>query len=312
MDNKTYNSTEFKNLIIKAIGNAPKSHFAQRAGLSAQRIHNLLNDENNSVPRISTLKKLANASDNVSLIEYAKACGYTESDIYKVKKTVINNRAFLDDARRNDLAIRDLLAGITELAQRNAVYYSIEEFIDTFCDLYNEETYTFNMETRLKTYTSLSLVKNVYYYGVEATWETENTKNMVPFLILATPINDGKPGKERAVIYDAVFNPEGIAQIVTSYDHILKDTEGNLSTDEYIYIQMNKNPSNVFVKPSSEAESVFKEISRELKKRINGTLTNEAIYMLTANYIERYWMKDPDHRKKSAMQSAEYIIDNLS
>ena len=75
-----YNNTEFRELLVKAIGTSSKQEFSRRAGMMPQQLSRYLREDYRSRPSSSTLKKISEAANDPMLYErLLKACGYEET-----------------------------------------------------------------------------------------------------------------------------------------------------------------------------------------------------------------------------------------
>ena len=128
-------------LIRKAIGNRTQKEFAQTSGLSQYNITRILtNKYNTSVPRRSTLRMIANASEGrVTYEELLEACGYTVEGVQtSADQEEILKKSERDEVEKASLATAaDVCEGLSTLAGSAARYDSLEDFIDTVTMLYS-------------------------------------------------------------------------------------------------------------------------------------------------------------------------------
>ena len=130
-----YNNTEFRKLLMTAIGSGTKQDFAERAGMTAPQLSRYLREDYRSRPSRTTLEKIATASGKEAILtDLLKACGYdvTEAD----------NRTTRSIEERAELNAAELRSGLKELTSGVGIYSSLEEFFDAYRMLFSTETLT--------------------------------------------------------------------------------------------------------------------------------------------------------------------------
>ena len=136
--------TQFKSLLLKAIGDMTRASFAETAGVTPEYISRSLKDGPINKPTRSTLKKLAAASaGKVSYEEFLQSCGYelTEND----KATP--GRPDLPDGLRINRCVKELIKGFTSLGNKS-IYPSFEDYLDDIKLLYSTEDIEFDVSER--------------------------------------------------------------------------------------------------------------------------------------------------------------------
>ena len=119
MGNK-FNLDEFRKLLKEAIGDSTQNNFAEMAGISSFNISRLLNNDEVSAPRKSTLLRIADASNGrVTSEQLFNSCGYEVSD---------NKRVDRDNVDEVVLSLRD---GIESASGKSFKYSSIKTMLET-------------------------------------------------------------------------------------------------------------------------------------------------------------------------------------
>ena len=127
-----YNNTEFRELLVKAIGTSSKQEFSRRAGMMPQQLSRYLREDYRSRPSSSTLKKISEAANDPMLYErLLKACGYEETPAMIRKGKPFEERALLN--------AMDIKTGLEELTKGVSIYTSIEEFVRAYEMLFSSE-----------------------------------------------------------------------------------------------------------------------------------------------------------------------------
>lgn len=181
----------FKDYMTRAIGDRTKAEYARAVGMSPQRLNTLLNNPT-SVPTIATLKKLAMAAQNdITLMDLASAVGYLPEDVYKEDKVMSKRveRASLGADGRNELAEKDLLDALADIAGSFKRYKDIQEVIDTFNLVYSVEDYTFEILDPVEEECTVLIGgsglcnRTAQVYPIIAKWNICNTENLIPFVL---------------------------------------------------------------------------------------------------------------------------------
>lgn len=66
-----------------------------------------------------------------------------------------------------------------------------------------------------------------------------------------------------------------------------------------------------FTKPTKEQQLLFSAVNRELKKRSEGRLSDEARYMLVSNFVSNYDFTNSALAHKSAGGWADMLLSEL-
>lgn len=123
-----FNAEEYQELLRKAIGSRTQKEFAEIAGLSPFNLNRMLNDDSSSlsVPRKSTLKKIADAAEGrVTEAQLLWACGY------EVQQNPMSMSDTLTPQEKNLVIANRYKDGLEKLAGSAMKYSSVNEFLDT-------------------------------------------------------------------------------------------------------------------------------------------------------------------------------------
>ena len=122
-----FNAENYQELLRRAIGHRTQKDFAVIAGLSPFNLNRMLNDEPSSlsVPRKSTLKKIAEAAEGrVTEAQLLYACGYAMQQAPSISDDLTPQEKNLEIASRYK-------SGLEKVAGSAMKYSSVNEFLDT-------------------------------------------------------------------------------------------------------------------------------------------------------------------------------------
>ena len=122
-----FNAENYQELLRRAIGHRTQKDFAVIAGLSPFNLNRMLNDEPSSlsVPRKSTLKKIAEAAEGrVTEAQLLYACGYAMQQALSISDDLTPQEKNLEIASRYK-------SGLEKVAGSAMKYSSVNEFLDT-------------------------------------------------------------------------------------------------------------------------------------------------------------------------------------
>ena len=125
----SFNAERYQELLRKAIGSRSQKDFATIAGLSPFNLNRMLNDDlsNVSIPRKSTLRKIAEASEGrVTEAQMLDACGY----VVQVVPVIAKSDDKTPEEKNFEIASR-FKAGLERVAGSAMKYGSLQDFCDT-------------------------------------------------------------------------------------------------------------------------------------------------------------------------------------
>lgn len=130
---KNYNIKQFRELLKKAIGDRTQKEFASVAGLSHTNLNRMLNTDNNGVPALSSLEKIAQASQGrVTFHQLRHACGYETKDDNVIPKDDDTNILNVPDGAKNCVSsVMKLKSALSRLCGHAQKYGSIENMLET-------------------------------------------------------------------------------------------------------------------------------------------------------------------------------------
>lgn len=247
----------FRERLLSGIGDRSKASFARDVGISPQRLNTILSPQNNSVPTVQTIKRLAACMEQPdALTLLAEAAGYQPSDLFGEKShipdTEKERRKRLLDDDINELAERDLVKGMNSMTKQS--YKDMQELIEDFNMLFAVTEYYFEVGERIFLENDILSDIGAYIVPITASWTTYKTENIIPFGFVCVDTGRGDIMVLK-VIYDG--------GLLRNYGALSEDIldmfkDDNLENYDIIHIIKDSRPA-----PKEQMYNLYKFLNNE-------------------------------------------------